>query len=246
MPALHALLHIFLAAYRHFDYFGRMKPPQRQPSLTPSFLPSSRAIGRVITGVESPEPHLGWYSRGYQPHWDHPGTLQSLNFRLADALPAMVVNRWKSELAGKAEDEASAILHERVEKYLDGGCGECWLRVPTIAQLVERALRHFDGQRYRLLAWCIMPNHVHALIEAGEGFPLPNILHSWKSFTSKEADKILQRHGEFWERDYFDRYIRSAEHYVYAVAYIEENPVKAGLARVKTDYPWSSARFRPA
>jgi len=103
---------------------------------------------------------------------------------------------------------------------------------------------HFDGQRYRLLAWCVMPNHVHAMIETREGFPLPDVLHSWKSFIGNEANKLLERHGEFWQREYLDRYIRHAEHYTQAVAYIEENPVKAGLARVKTDWPWSSAKIR--
>jgi REP element-mobilizing transposase RayT len=109
---------------------------------------------------------------------------------------------------------------------------------------VEAALLHFDGARYRLLAWCVMPNHVHVMIETLEGFPLADVLHSWKSFTANQANKLLGRPGEFWQREYFDRYIRHAEHFQQAVAYIEENPVKAGLARIKTEWPWSSARVR--
>ena len=147
-------------------------------------------------------------------------------------------------MIGKPQDEVSAIIYERVEKYLDAGYGECWLRVPAIAKLTENALLHFDDQRYRLLAWCIMPNHVHALIETRKGFPLPDILHSWKSFTSQQANRRLRRDGVFWEREYFDRYIRDAEHYIRMIAYIEENPVQAGLARVKSDWLWSSAKFR--
>jgi REP element-mobilizing transposase RayT len=200
----------------------------------------------VVTIAESPEPHLGWYSRGYLPHWDHPGMIQSLNFRLAGSLPASVVERWKVELARQPESEATKAIHWRVEEYLDAGHGECWLRRTDIARLTENALLHFDGQRYRLLAWCVMPNHVHAMIETREGFPLPDVLHSWKSFIGNQANKLLGRHGEFWQREYLDRYIRNAEHYAQAVAYIEENPVKAGLARVKTDWPWSSAKFRNA
>jgi REP element-mobilizing transposase RayT len=113
-----------------------------------------------------------------------------------------------------------------------------------VAALVEGALRHFDGERYRLLAWCVMPNHVHALIETHEGFPLAGVLHSWKSFTSRKAGKLVGRSGRFWQREYLDRYVRNAEHYQAVLAYIEENPVKAGLAKVKTEWPWSSARFR--
>ena len=84
------------------------------------------------------------------------------------------------------------------------------------------------------------------MIETRMGFPLQEILHSWKSFTANQANKLLGRSGEFWQREYFDRYIRNAEHYVQAVGYIEENPVKAGLAKVKMDWPWSSERFRNA
>jgi putative DNA methylase len=57
-------------------------------------------------------------------------------------------------------------LRRRIEEYLDAGHGACWLRRPEIAALVEGALRYFDGQRYRLLAWCVMPNHVHTLIRS--------------------------------------------------------------------------------
>ena len=105
-------------------------------------------------------------------------------------------------------------------------------------------MSHFDGERYRLLAWCVMPNHVHALIETKEGFPLADVLHSWKSFTGSQANKFLNRRGEFWQREYLDRFVRNAEHYEAVVAYIEENPVKAGLAKFKTEWAWSSARFR--
>lgn len=184
-------------------------------------------------------------------------------------MPAAIVEKWKAELgiisrprerrAGSAAFQAAgrleagapgasrqAELRRRIDKYLDAGHGACWLRRADIARLTENALLHFDGQRYRLLAWCVMPNHVHAMIETREGFPLQSVLHSWKSFTGNEANKLLERRGEFWQREYFDRYIRHAEHYAQAVAYIEDNPVKAGLARVRTDWPWSSARFRRA
>ena len=200
--------------------------------------------------------------------------MQSVNFRLGDAMPNEVMDKWKAELglpvgcasfqparafpdagnlAGKvARTPGSAPmrtqleieLRRRIEKYLDSGHGACWLRQPDIAALVEGALRHFDGERYRLLAWCIMPNHVHVLIETKEGFPLGSVLHSWKSFTSGEANKLLGRRGEFWQREYLDRYVRNAEHYAAVIAYIEGNPVNAGLARLKTEWSWSSARFR--
>ena len=226
-------------------------PTSRPPSLTPSHPLSSQEHVRVVTSVQSPEPHRGWHSRGYLPHWDHPGLIQSLNFRLGDALPRAVIERWKIELGLLVESDQhpekagrKIELRRRIEDYLDAGHGACWLRRDDLAALVENALRHFDGERYRLLAWCVMPNHVHALIETKEGFPLGEVLHSWKSFTSKRANESLHRTGEFWQREFMDRYVRNAEHFAAVTAYIEENPVQARLARVKTEWPWSSARFR--
>src|SRR5205814_7667603 len=93
----------------------------------------------------------------------------------------------------EAERKRAVELRRRIEEYLDAGHGQCWLRRPEIAALVEGALLHFDTQRYLLLPWCVMPNHVHALIETTAGWPLDGVLHSWKSFTSQEAGKILRR-----------------------------------------------------
>jgi fructose-bisphosphate aldolase class II len=250
--------------------------------LTPSFVPASKGTSRVMTSASAPIPHLGWYSRGYLPHWDHPGMIQSLSFRLHDAMPREVIERWKAELglrpgaptclparrekrhptardggaltprdqprAGKdtsaPSDPREVELHKRIAKYEDQGHGECWLRDERIGRLVEDALLHFDGQRYRLLAWCVMPNHAHVLVETKEGFPLADLLHSWKSFTAIEANKLLGRKGEFWQREYRDRYIRNAEHYSAVIRYIEDNPVQAGLVKRVHAWPFSSARLR--
>jgi REP element-mobilizing transposase RayT len=236
--------------------------------LKPSFVPASRETSRVMPAVLSPEPHLGWFSRGYLPHWDHPGMIQSVTFRLHDAMPREVVDRWRLELGlpladtvsqpawrrrtktaggdagGVPTDPREIALWKRIARYEDAGWGACWLRDERIGQLVERALLCFDSLRYRLLAWCVMPNHVHVLIEAREGFPLSEVLHAWKSYTAHEANKLLRRQGEFWQREYRDRYIRHAEHFVAAIRYIENNPVKAGLVTRTADWPFSSARYR--
>jgi hypothetical protein len=82
------------------------------------------------------------------------------------------------------------------------------------------------------------------MIETSAGFPVPALIHSWKSYTANEANKLLSRHGEFWQREYHDRYIRHAEHYVEAIRYIEGNPVKAGLVKGPADWPFSSARCK--
>jgi REP element-mobilizing transposase RayT len=153
---------------------------------------------------------------------------------LGDSLPAAVAQA----LAALSDNLA------QTDNELDAGLGACWLGRPDIAELVEMALLHFDGERYRLLAWCIMPNHVHVLVEPTAENLLDQIVHSWKSYTAHQANRLLGRSGVFWHRDYFDRYMRDEGHLARTVEYVENNPVKAGLTSDPTKWRWSSARLR--
>jgi REP element-mobilizing transposase RayT len=183
--------------------------------------------------------HKGWHSRGYIPHFDEPGLIQSITFRLADSLPPDVVQRLKEE-----KDEVSDLARRQlIETYMDAGYGACHLRDPRIGSLLQEALLHFDGERYLLAAWVIMPNHVHVIVEIMSGYPLDKVVGSWKSFTAKKANRILRRNGRFWYPDYFDRYIRDDRHYANSVKYINENPVKAGLVQKAEEWPYSSLAY---
>jgi len=164
--------------------------------------------------------------------------LQAITFRLADSLPAEVLLNLQQEVTNDAEKR------KRIEALLDAGHGACWLKQPEIADIVENALLHGDGQSYRLLAWCVMPNHVHVLIETSEGSPLSGMVHSWKSFTAKAMNLHLSRSGTVWMKDYFDRYIRDDHHLAAAIAYIHANPVKAELVQNEVEWLHSSARLR--
>jgi putative transposase len=178
----------------------------------------------------------GWHSRGYLPHFDSPETIQFVTFRLADSLPRPVI------MALRDRDDAV----QRIDGELDAGLGACWLQRDDIASLVQDTLFHFDGERYRLLAWCLMPNHAHVVFEAVAGHGLSSIVGSWKSFTARRANTLLGRSGPFWHADYFDRYMRTEDQFHRTVHYVEQNPVKAGLADSAEDWPWSSAQFRKA
>jgi REP element-mobilizing transposase RayT len=180
------------------------------------------------------------------PHFDGSEITQSVTFRLADSFPRERLEAWKRELQALEKTNADRELRRRIEAYMDAGSGECWLRDPRIASIVRDALRHFEGTRYRQHAWVVMPNHVHTLFTPLMGFGLSEIIHSWKSFTAKLANRTLGRAGKFWAEDYFDRFIRDEEHFHRVLAYIEENPVKAGLCSKKEDWPFSSAsRVQP-
>jgi putative transposase len=178
--------------------------------------------------------HKGWHSRGYLPHFDSAEVVQFVTFRLADSLPKSVLE------ALAARPDQLPLTNDQ----LDRGLGACWLKEPAIAEAVEAALLHFDGERYRALSWCVMPNHVHVVIEVLAGNQLGSIVRGWKSFSANQANRILERGGAFWHRDYFDRFIRDEGHLGRTIDYVENNPVKAGLALSAVDWPWGSARLR--
>jgi REP element-mobilizing transposase RayT len=186
----------------------------------------------------------GWHSRGYLPHFDGLAIPQFITIHLADSIPATVIVRWKQEFKSLKDEQQKILLQRRIERYLDQGYGNSYLKVPEVAAMVQNALFKFDGSRYRLFRWVVMPNHVHCLMTRFEEFELSDIFHSIKSYTAHEANKMLKRHGQFWLEEHFDRYIRNEEHFRRTARYIENNPVKARLCKTPEDWPYSSAWFR--
>jgi len=156
------------------------------------------------------------------------------------------------KIAGEGEDIVRTAAHLRrnlssdertkiqrlstkvIEAYLDRGAGTRYLRQPALADEVVHALRHFDGQRYRLLAWSVMPNHVHVVVRMLPSWTLASVVHSWKSFTAKRANQILHAHGTFWQRECYDHLIRDEGEFERSIRYVAENPGKAGLE----NWPW--------
>ncbi len=189
-------------------------------------------------------PPEGWYSRGYLPHYSKRETLQSVTFRLADAMPQSKLRQIEKELVGTPPEKMDAARRKQIEAWLDAGIGCCALRHPALASLMRENLLKWEGDRYRLYAWCIMPNHVHVLMMTHAA--LSKIVQSWKSFTGRWA---LEKNAELglgvpgkalWMREYWDRYIRDPDHFDNVRHYIEQNPVAARLCAKAADWPWSS------
>jgi REP element-mobilizing transposase RayT len=128
-----------------------------------------------------------------------------------------------------------------IDKYEDSGVGQCFMRDDRVAQIVKDTLFYYDGKKYKIIAWCIMPNHVHILISLLKTVSLSEIIHSWKSYSANQINKLLNRTGQVWMMEYFDRYIRDYDHFEKVVNYIHNNPVKAGLVKSPSEYRWSSA-----
>ena len=143
-------------------------------------------------------------------------------------------------------EEINREFLRKVERFLDTGHGECHLRKPEVAELVGAALRCFEGERYLLHEWVVMPNHAHVIV-----WPMPNqilgeILKSWKTYTGREANKLIGRVGEpFWQRESFDHWIRNEDEKARMSRYIRNNPVTARLCAVPEDWRWSSAWRAP-
>jgi REP element-mobilizing transposase RayT len=182
--------------------------------------------------------------RGRLPHWEREAGTYFVTFRLADFLPRSVLEKIIERQRVLREAKASGLKLlpaqevlvakysvRRIEEYLDSGAGACFLRDPRIGELAANALRFWDGQRYRLIAWCVMPNHVHVIFRLLPGQQLASLLRSWKSYTARMANRILGRSGEFWQREYYDRLIRDGNELERAVDYVARNPERAGLTK---------------
>ena len=208
---------------------------------------SSRSAG--VSPAESEwlnSPPRGWHSRGYLPHFDGGDSTQSVSIRLWDSLPREVLERIREGLEEEMlRDPVKAAIRKShlIEKCLDRGFGSCLLRLAEVAAVVEDALLFFDGERYQMHAWCVMPNHVHALFTPDSTVSMSVVLHSWKSFTTHRINAKLGRRGTLWQEDYFDRFIRNQEHFENALDYIHANPVRAGLCARPQDWQFTSARY---
>ncbi|MGH9426021.1 MAG: hypothetical protein ACRD2L_06940 [Terriglobia bacterium] len=108
-----------------------------------------------------------WHSRGYLPHFEAGQHAQFLTLHLADSLPQEVLQNWRRMLEQRGSEDLARSLRIKIESYLDAGYGACYLRQEAIASTVENALLHFDGVRYRLRSWVVMPNHIHFLLTPG-------------------------------------------------------------------------------
>jgi REP element-mobilizing transposase RayT len=248
-------------------------PPQSKREHLRRLVAGKNAWGEPLSAEDKAKGFRGWHERGFLPHCDKSGLIQFVTFRLWDSLPTSRKGEWehllviagrsnapRSNSSGasppgarsiaspdtvKAETRAQAAREQRrrLEAFLDRGLGECFLRDPRIAALMETTMRFHHGQRFDLLAWVVMPNHVHALMQIGDT-PLSKIVQNWKSLVAVKANKLLGRTGGFWQLDYWDTYMRNEAQKLKAVRYIEANPVKARLCRAPEAWPFSSARFR--
>ena len=174
--------------------------------------------------------NTGWRTRGYLPHRDEARLVQHVVFNLADAIPYK-----------PAQTLSSARRLEWADSTLDAGHGSRLLLNHDNALVVENCILRDHGVRYALAAWCVMPNHVHVVVEQFRDISLSAIVQTWKSVSAHAINARERRSGPLWQREYFDRFMRTEEQLVHALDYVENNPVAARLAMHPGEWRFSSA-----
>ena len=189
------------------------------------------------------------WSKRFLPHYNATDKFQMITYRLNDSLPQTVLKKLAGTTGGSPVEETQK--RKLIEGYLDKGYGSSLLKNPKYAQIVFENWLHFNKERYEIIAFTIMPNHIHILIKILNNFKLDQIVHSWKSYTSHKILKMEndrraasgpseEQMNSLWQREYWDRLIRDQKHYKKAIEYIHMNPVKAGLVNNIHDWQWSS------
>ena len=191
-------------------------------------------------------------TRSNLPHWWQPGRVTFITFRLADSTPVGLVRHWNlrrrawllaeggfprdwstDAMVSALREPLRSEYHRRFtaefEAHLDRGLGDCLLRDPENAAIVGDAFRHFDGLRYELVRFVVMPNHAHVLVGLLGDWSPTALCESWKSYTARQINRRMRRAGRVWQPESFDHLVRSPERCEGSIRYIDVNPEKAGL-----------------
>lgn len=186
------------------------------------------------------------------PHWSQAGTVAFITWRTHDSMPKQVLDQWFDErdrwLRARGINATDPSWRQRLDQLgrqvardfldafwnrwhdaLDAGHGACVLRQPELSKIVARSLRHFDNERYSLLDFVVMPNHVHLLASFPDEQAMLAQCESWKHYTATQINRRLKKKGRFWQQDGFDHLVRNEEQLQYLRRYIAANPEKARL-----------------
>jgi putative transposase len=207
------------------------------------------------------------FRRRHLPHWDVPGAAYFVTACLAGSIPAqglLDLRRYRKELDAKPRPDdmspneweicQAKLEFARIDRWLDAEPAVRHLEKLELAQVVRDSLYHFANNRYDLLAYVIMPSHIHWVFRPrDEWVATANldrrtareaICHSVKRHTALECNRLLGLTGAFWQDESYDHWVRDDAELVRCIEYVENNPVKAGLVRYPADWRFSSAYDR--
>jgi len=198
------------------------------------------------------------------PHIQPEGATFFVTSRLAGSLPVEVVEKLMQEreridrelenIKNKKERAERAYLESRRlfgkwDNELDkSATGVKYLDDPRIADMVAGSLHFRDSKVFDLIAYCVMPNHIHIVFTPLEEskdkyYPLSKIMHSLKRHAVNEANLILGRTGSFWQHENYDHFVRDDAEFERIVKYVLYNPVKANLVKEQKDWKWTYCKY---
>jgi putative transposase len=198
------------------------------------------------------DPKAEWFvQEHFRPHWSQSGAVVFITFRTHDSIPRAVLRQWEREkqewlglrghdatehwsvvvptLTERERADFQKAFQRRREICLDACHGRCLLRRPDLARIVGDALLHFDGERYRMGDFIIMPTHVHLLAAFATAEAMTRQSDSWLHYTAAQINRLIGEKGKLWQQEPFDHLVRSLEQYEHLRRYIADNPRKAGL-----------------
>jgi REP element-mobilizing transposase RayT len=193
------------------------------------------------------EPKTIRFWRNHLPHWQIEAGVYFITIRTAGSLPKAVSQRIAEihQSMAAVEPASADYLHlqrqyfQTLEKYLDEGNGFCPFKTEACCQIIVDALENLKEAGWNLEHYVIMPNHLHVLITTTQSADdMSKVWRTWKGRTARWCNVALQRRGAFWQRDWFDRWMRDEASIARTVVYIRNNPVKGKLVKKWEDYPW--------
>ncbi len=203
------------------------------------------------------------FRRRRLPHWDLPGATYFITSCLRGSIPAqgvLDIDRHRQQLEAERPESISKsewairtwkLSFVRTERWLDQDAAVRHFADPQLAQIVQNAIKHFAGERYKLYAYVVMPSHMHCVFQPDQTWaatlrenesPRERIMHSIKSFSANRCNTLLKSHGTtFWQSESYDHCVADEDELARIVDYVEQNPMKAGLCKTREEWPFSSA-----
>jgi REP element-mobilizing transposase RayT len=183
------------------------------------------------------------FHRRNLPHLYFSDGIYFITYRLAGSIPSDKVAEVKAIIRDKklGDEEKFKRLLKKYDEILDSSLyGKKYLTNSEIAEICKYTLHSPDGKEYKLICYCIMPNHIHLVFELIEGNRgVSKLMQSVKRISARKCNLILNRKGKFWQDESYDRLVRDDKELYFIIQYVLMNPVNAGLVQNWNDWKFT-------
>ena len=185
------------------------------------------------------------FHRRNLPHIYIPERTYFVTFRLKDSLPLQKILELKSSAEFNSAPQSKSEKYEKDKKFFakydellnKSNFGKCYLKNEKVAEIVVSTIQFLNKKDYNLIAYCIMPNHVHLLFTLRErSRSVDKIMQSIKRYSAREINRLVKRSGSLWQAESYDHVVRDEDELLRIIQYVMNNPVKAGLVEDWKDW----------